>query len=293
MPEFLHVIEHGFFDTLKMCPFLFAAHFLVEWLAHKANGAFKTGLKRFGVLGPLGGTLLGLFPQCGFSIVAAKFYADRVITPGTLIAVFISTSDEALPILISSDGAGGVIIPVIAAKFVIALLAGFIIDICFKRLWKPIWERDSELQHNHEEHDDRHEDGESCTHLHCHGNIWIIALSHTLKVSLLIFAVTVLLSLGLDALGKERMSAFLMQGSLMQPIAAALFGMIPSCASSAFLTQLYIKNSIAFGSLIAGLSTGAGIGLLVLFQTCRSKREVFALLAMLFICGALAGIVIG
>lgn len=295
MHEFLHVAQHGLIDTLKMLPFLFVAHFLVEWLAHKAGSAFKNGLCRFGVLGPLGGALLGLFPQCGFSIVAAKFYADRVITPGTLIAVFLSTSDEALPILISSTGASKLILPILGVKFAIAILAGFIVDLAFKPLWRPIWERDSELRHNHDEHhhDDHDEKNEHCTHSHCHGSIWIISLMHTLKIALLIFAVTLLLGVGLEALGEEHMAAFLMQGSFMQPIAAAIFGMIPSCAASAFLTQLYIKESIAFGSVVAGLATGAGIGILVLFQTCRRKLEAIVILATLFLIGSLAGILLG
>lgn len=296
MHEFLHVVEHSLFDTLKMVPFLFVAHFLVEWLAHKAGCAFKNGLRRFGILGPLGGALLGLFPQCGFSIVAAKFYADRVISPGTLIAVFLSTSDEALPILISTEGASRFILPILVVKFIVAILAGFIVDLGFRHNWRPVWERDSELRHNHDEHSDgdSHDtDDDHCTHSHCQGSIWSIALLHTMKVSLLIFIVTVLLGVGLEALGEERMAAFLMQGSFMQPIAAAIFGMIPNCAASVFLTRLYIEESIAFGSVVAGLATGAGIGILVLFQTCRSKREAIIVLTTLFIFGALAGIILG
>ena len=325
-------------DTLKAVPFLFGAYLLIEWLAHRAGETFKLRLRRLGGLGPVGGSLLGLVPQCGFSVAAANFYADRIVTPGTLVAVFLATSDEALPILLSPRGYHA-ILPLLGLKFALAVVAGFVVDAGFRRLWVPVWERDSELRHDHRHdhshdaapaahdahdehkghtdhaahdahdshaahdahgehdvHDDHDEHGAHdeheahCSHTHCSGGPLRVAVVHTLRVALLIFAITLLLDLCLEWLGEERAAALLMHGSRLQPVAAALFGLIPSCAASVFLADLYLNGSLTFGSVFAGLSTGAGAGVLVLCQACRSKREVALLLTGLFAVGAAAGV---
>lgn len=287
----LDTIIDSLLDTVKAFPYLFGAYLLIEWLAHKAGDAFKHGLRKFGGLGPLGGALLGLFPQCGFSIAAANFYANRMVTPGTLAAVFISTSDEALPILLSNPDRCGVILPILGVKFVFAVLVGFAIDFAFRRFWLPVWEVDSELRHDHHHgHDNGGE--QHCHHDHCHGGVFKVALIRSLQVSLLIFVITALLNLGLEALGEERTAAFLMSGSRFQPVLASLFGLVPSCAASVFLTQLYLEGSLTFGSVVAGLATGAGTGILVLFQACRNKKEAVLVLLVLFLLGAVLGCVL-
>lgn len=290
----LEIIADSFLDTVKALPYLFGAYLLIEWLAHKAGETFKHGLCKLGGLGPVGGALLGLVPQCGFSVAAANFYADRIITPGTLAAVFISTSDEALPILLSNPDRCQSILPLLGVKFLFAVVLGLAVDIGLRRFWLPVWERDSELRHDHAHaHREDHGEEEHCTHTHCHGGIWRIALVHALKVSLLIFVITALLNLGLAALGEERTAAFLMHGSRFQPVLAALFGLVPSCAASVFLTQLYLEGSLTFGSVVAGLATGAGTGILVLCQACRSKKEAALILFGLFLAGAAIGVLIG
>ena len=322
----IEILLDSFFDTVKTLPFLLGAYLLIEWIAHKAGDRFKNGLQKFGKFGSFGGALLGLVPQCGFSVAAANFYADRIITPGTLIAVFVATSDEAIPILLANPGSGGLLFPLLGIKFGLAVLVGFLVDFGLQRLWKPVWEADSELQHDHvhmvnksEEHEHAcggthseeevhphhagcdHSHCEHCTnqlcehccsHTHCHGSIWKIALKHTIQVSVFIFIITSLLDLGLDALGSDRTAAFLMSGTVFQPVLAALFGLIPSCASSVFLTQLYLEGTLTFGSVIAGLSTGAGTGILILFQACRSKKECFGILFFLFVISSLTGILL-
>ena len=296
----LDIILDSFIDTLKTFPYLFGAYLLIEWLAHKAGDAFKNGLRRFGMFGSVSGAALGLVPQCGFSVAAANFYADRIITPGTLVAVFISTSDEALPILFSDPKNCKYVLPLLAVKLVLAVAVGLCVDFGLRRFWKPVWEKHTELNHRHEalsanheahQHHDEH-DGEHCHHEDCHGSVFSVALKHSLKVSLLIFIITALLNLGLEALGEERKAALFMHGSFLQPVAAALFGLIPSCASSVFLTQMYVEGTLSFGSVIAGLATGAGTGLLILFQAVRSKKEVLLILAFLFAVGALTGILL-
>lgn len=294
----MEIVIDAFFDTLKAFPFLLGACLLLEWLAHRAGEKPKLRLKKFGRLGSLGGAVLGLVPQCGFSVAAAKFYADRIITPGTLAAVFISTSDEAIPILMSPEGAK-LIIPLVAIKIALAVAAGFFVDFALSSFWRPVWERDSELRHEHlEGHAHRHADGSvdtdegHCHHGHCEGGIFHTALSRALRVSFVIFTITLVLGFALEHLGEDRTASLLLRGSPLQPVAAALFGLIPNCAASVFLADLHIQGAITFGSMVAGLSTGAGVGTLVLVQACGGKREAFLVLAFIFLVGAAAGLAV-
>ena len=287
------ILLDSLLDTLKMYPYLLGAYLLVEWIAHRAGDSFKDGLRRFGMFGSVGGAALGLVPQCGFSVAAANFYADRIITPGTLVAVFIATSDEALPVLLAKPGTLQLILPLLAVKFALAVGAGLVVDFGLRRLWKPAWDAHTELGHHHGgDGDAETEDERECRHAHHHGSFWRVALVRSVEVSLLIFAVTALLNLGLHALGEERTSAFLMAGNRLQPVAAALFGLIPSCAASVFLTQMYAEGSLSFGAVVAGLSSGAGVGILILCQAVRRRREAVAILASLLAVSAAAGLLL-
>lgn len=299
----LEIVCDSFIDTLKTFPFLFGAYLLIEWIAHRAGDAFKDGLRKFGMFGSVGGAILGLVPQCGFSVVAANFYADRIITPGTLVAVFISTSDEALPILLSNPENCKHILPLLGVKLLFAVIVGLTVDLGFKRFWKPFWDRHTELNHHHDGHRHEHsadsahdssdfDSEEECHHEQCHGSVWGVALKHSLLISLLIFVISALLNIGLDALGDERTKAFLMSGNMFQPVAAALFGLIPSCAASVFLTQMYVEGSLSFGSVVAGLSTGAGTGILILCQATHRKREAFLVLAFIFVVASIVGMLL-
>lgn len=291
MPDLL---LDSFLDTLKMFPFLFGAYLLIEWIAHRAGDAFKKGLRRFGKFGSVGGAALGLVPQCGFSVAAANFYADRIITPGTLLAVFISTSDEALPVLMARPETFKLVLPLLATKFALAILVGLAVDFGLKRFWQPAWAARTELGHHHGGHGHAAETDEElhCHHEHCHGGVWRVALVRSLGVSALVFAVTALLHLGLEALGEERAAAFLMTGNHLQPVAAALFGLIPCCAASVFLTQMYVEGTLSFGAVVAGLSASAGVGILVLCQATRHRREAVFVLASLFAVAAAAGVLV-
>lgn len=302
------IILDALLDTAKAMPFLLGAYLLLEFLAHNAGDKIKQCLKRFGRLGAFGGALLGLVPQCGFSVAAVEFYADRIITPGSLLAVFIATSDEALPILLSPRGANA-IMPLIVVKLVIAVTVGLFTDFVLFPFWSKTWERDSELRHNHDHgaasshnhanHDDHHDNDHNhdvsdlhCHHNHCRGSIFHVAVIKSLKVSALIFAISVLLGLALESLGEDCTERLLLSGSPLQPLAAAFFGLVPNCAVSVFLADLHLKGAVTFGSIVAGLVSGAGVAPLVLFQTCRRKREAFAILLSLFIVGSLAGLAI-
>ncbi|MBQ7722210.1 MAG: arsenic efflux protein [Kiritimatiellae bacterium] len=287
-------IVEAFIDTLKMFPYLFVACLVIEWIAHRAGDSFKDGLRRFGRLGSVGGAALGLFPQCGFSVAAADLYADRIITPGTLIAVFIATSDEALPVLLADSSRLGLVAPLLATKFVIAVIAGLFVDFALGRLWRPSWEAGTELHHHHghADEDGHDDDEEGCHHHECHGGIFGLALAHSARISLLIFVVTALLNIGLDALGEERTRAFLMSGNRLQPLLAAIFGLVPSCAASVFLTEMYVQGSLSFGSVVAGLSTSAGAGILVLCRMAPRKRDALRVLAFILVVAAATGTVI-
>ena len=286
------ILLDSLLDTLKMYPYLLGAYLLVEWIAHRAGDAFKDGLRRFGMFGSVGGAALGLVPQCGFSVAAANFYADRIVTPGTLVAVFIATSDEALPVLLAKPETLPLILPLLAVKFVLAVGAGLAVDFGLRRLWKPAWDAHTELGHHHGGGGAETEDERECRHAHHHGSFWRVALVRSVEVSLLIFAVTALLNLGLDALGEERTAAFLMAGNRLQPVAAALFGLIPSCAASVFLTQMYAEGSLSFGAVVAGLSSSAGVGILILCQAVRRRREAALVLAFVFAVAAAAGVIL-
>lgn len=321
MPAAIDIVLDSLLDTAKALPFLFGAYLLLEWLAHRAGEHSRERLVRATRFGPLAGALLGLLPQCGFSIAAAGFYADRVITPGTLLAVFLSTSDEALPMLMSPEGAKS-ILPLVAVKFVLALTAGLAADHLFAPLWRGTWRRDSELRHHHTHFLPQtqpssastvlpqpqsssassnlaqpprgvaDEDDDHCHHSHCEGDILALALRHALRVAALIFAITLALGIAFHVAGEDATSRLLMSGNRFQPVVAALFGLIPNCAVSVLLAKLYLGGALSFGAVVAGLGTGAGMGSLVLVQSCRSRREAILLLAILFAVGSAAGLVL-
>ena len=274
------VFAETLIDTLKMLPFLFGVYLLIEYLEHKASDRLPKLLRKMGPFGPVGGAVLGCLPQCGFSVAASNLYAGRLISLGTLIAVFVATSDEAVPILLSRPESAAKILPLIAAKLIVAVVAGLIADLIIK------------IFHAH-----KNEDGEPyrdlCEDCGCeeHGVVYS-ALRHTVKITVFVFIVSMVLGLGIKLLGQERLGRLLMSQSPLQPFITALIGLIPNCAASVILTDLYAAGSLSFGSVIAGLSTGAGLGLAVLFKTNRSLRENLAVAAILYFTGCAAGLIL-
>ncbi len=268
-------------DTAKMIPFLFLAFMLMEFIEHKAGDKLESVLKKSSglIYGPAAGAIAGCVPQCGFSVAAANLYSGRIISMGTLAAVFISTSDEAVPVLAAHPDKISVIIPLLLTKIVLAFLSGIIIDAVIRLLKRGR----EEILHFEE----------FCSDCGCgeHG-IWYSALKHTLKITLFILAVNVVMSLVMGLAGKEAVSDFLDGMGAFQPFAAALAGLIPNCASSVLITELYADGVIPFGSAAAGLSTGAGLGFAVLFRSNKSMKENFAILGTVYFIGSLAGIVI-
>lgn len=268
-------------DTLRMIPFLFVAFVLMEYIEHKAGNKLEGFLKKTGggrFAGAAAGALLGCIPQCGISVAAANFYSGKLITMGTLAAVFISTSDEAVPVLLAHPDKLGLILPLIAAKFAIALAAGVIIDV-IHHLFKP--------------NEDEADFEDFCSGCGCgnHG-IWYSAMKHTVKTVIFILIVNVVLGFAIGLAGEERIADILAGTGVFQPFIAALVGIIPNCAASVLVTELYADGMISFGSAVAGLSAGAGIGFAVLFRTNKNMKENFAVLGAVYFTGIIAGVLI-
>ena len=278
--KLLHALLHAGEETLLLLPFLYLTYLLMEFLEHRAGERVENTIRRAGRVGPFVGAVLGILPQCGFSAAAAGLYAGRVITAGTLVAVFLSTSDEMLPLLV----AGRVPLPnalaLVAVKALIAAALGFLFDLLFRR-------------HGHEEHDAHDHVDELCRRegCHCEGkSIFRAALTHTLQVALFIFAASFALGLLIELVGEENIAFFVRDLPILGTLLAALVGMIPNCAASVVLTELYLGGALSLGSLLAGLLVGAGVGILVLFRTNRHLRENLMILGFSYVAAVLVGI---
>lgn len=268
-------------DGIKLLPFLFITYLVMEHIEHKTSHKTRQIMKNSGKWGPVFGGLLGVVPQCGFSAAASNLYAGRVITLGTLAAIFLSTSDEMLPILISEQVAVGTILRILAIKIVIGVLAGFVIDL-FCRKQKKAGEE--ELRINH-----------ICEHEHCNcgkESILKSAVYHTFQIFLFILVISFGLNLIISFVGEENL-AMLVSGNLfLGPVFAGLVGLIPNCASSVVLTQLYLEGMLGAGAMLAGLLAGSGVGLLVLYRVNDNVKENIRITVLLYIIGTISGIVI-
>ncbi len=275
MMEYFEILIETLVDCGKLVPFLYATLFLMEYIEHRASGRLVDLLRRSGRLGPVVGAALGCIPQCGFSAACAELFNGGLITAGTLVAVFISTTDEALPILIAQPDRWGVLLQLIAAQAVIAIITGFALD----ALWRiPLQNRE------YAEHAEKHVCA-SDNKLH---NIAFAAFLRMLSILLFLFLVTLALNLLIHFIGEERLAALMLPGAF-QPLVAALIGLIPNCAASVLITRLYLGGLITFGSTVAGLSSAAGIGLMVLLHGKRSPRAYLIVIGTTFVSSVLFG----
>lgn len=273
-----HIINHSIEDTLTIIPFLFIAFLFMEYIEHKFNKKTKNIIERAGKSGPLLGSILGVFPQCGFSVMGTNFYAARIISLGTLISIYLSTSDEMLPIMLSEGLKLSQIFYILFIKVVIAIIAGFIIDYIYrnKKVTKKVIHELCE-----EEHCDCHHDG-----------IIKSSIKHTLNIVLFIFITNLIITGLIETIGEDNMSEILFKNTIFGPFIASLFGLIPNCASSVIITELFLSGAISFGSLIAGLLTGSGIAILVLFKINKNLKENFHILGLVYFVGVISGIII-
>ena len=266
-------------DTLKLIPFLLITYIIMEFIEHKTSHKTKDAIKKSGHFGPLIGGILGVVPQCGFSAAASSLYSARIITLGTLIAVFLSTSDEMLPILISEAVDVRIILSILGIKLVIAVIVGFIIDLFFRKKF--------------ETSEDEPEIKDLCEHEHCHceHGIFKSALKHTINITLYIFIISLVLNIIIYFIGEDNLAHILNSTPIIGPIIASLVGLIPNCASSVIITQLYLSKVLNFATMIAGLLVNTGVGLLILFRTNKDLKENIKITVLLFAIGVIFGII--
>lgn len=275
MEMILDVIYDTLIDGLRILPFLFLAYLAMECLEHWAGDRMQEIVRRSGEAGPIIGGFLGIFPQCGFSAAAANLYAGRVITLGTLLAVFLSTSDEMLPIMLSENAGIFLIAKILLTKVVFAVAVGFLADFLFPGKEEP------QIGHFCEKH-----------HCHCEKGIWRSAASHTWKIFLYIVVISLILNYVIAMIGEDRLAAVVSDRPVLGLFAAALVGMIPNCASSVVLTHLYLEGVLGAGPLLAGLLSGSGVGYLVLLRVNEDKKDNLRIFAFLYGVGVAAGAVV-
>lgn len=279
MEFMIEILEDTFIDTVKIIPFLFLTYLAMEYLEHRTGEKTKELIQRAGKFGPVLGGVLGAVPQCGFSAAASNLYAGRVITVGTLIAIYLSTSDEMLPILISEKVNVAVIIKILLAKAVIGIIGGVMVDLVFRHFYPEA------------EHDHIHE---ICEHEHCHceDGIFKSAVKHTLQITFFILLISLVINTLIHFVGEDVLAEFVLNKPLLGPVLAGIVGLIPNCAASVVLTQLYLEGVLGVGAMMAGLLVGAGVGLLVLYRVNHNRRENLKITGILYLIGVAAGIII-
>ncbi|MBQ9131427.1 MAG: arsenic efflux protein [Clostridia bacterium] len=278
----LHALEHTALEALRLLPFLYLSYLLMEFLEHKSGDAAANWLRRSGRIGPLIGGALGVVPQCGFSAAATGLYTGRIVTVGTLLAVYLSTSDEMLPILISHGAPVGFTVRILAVKLVIGVAVGFAVDLLIGAFRK----RRREESHPQIE--------ELCEREHCRcGEHYALsALWHTLRVASFVVLFTFALNLTVELVGEERLATLVLNRPILSNLLAAVVGLIPNCASSVVLTELYLGGVVSVGAMLSGLLVNAGIGLALLFRNNRPVRDSVRILLILWCVGVVTGILV-
>ena len=269
------VIKDTIIDTLKLIPFLWLTFYLIEVIEHKYQKKSQKIIKKSGKYGPILGGILGCFPQCGFSVMATNLYITKIISLGTLISIYLSTSDEMLPILLSEKSDIKTILSIIGVKVLIGIIAGIIIDLIFKK------RKEHSIQ-------------EICEHEHCHCEKGILASSihHTLNTIIFIlitsFFINILMNYGLE----QYLKNIFHTSSILTPFLSSLIGLIPNCGASIILTELYLNHILSFSSLISGLLTGSGVALLVLFKNNKNTKENLFILFLIYTIGVFSGLIL-
>ena len=290
----MEIITEALIDTGKLVPFLAAIYFVVGFLEYRYGDRISHVLRDLGALGPMVGALLGCIPQCGFSVVASALYVKRVISVGTLLAVFLSTSDEAVPVLLSMPDKAKMVGVLIAIKVVIAIVAGVGIDYVIRICQAP---RPKEATANASSVVVVKEHAGCCSHgLDSRPAkvqaLFLHPLRHTAKIFLFLLLLTLVLSFAMGQMGPERIGAVLLQGTIFQPVLASLIGLVPNCFASVLLAELYAKGSISFGALVAGLCAGGGLGILVLLKENGDFKDTAFVVGLLLTVSIVSGILI-
>ena len=272
------VVIDTLIDSVKLLPFLFVTYIIMEYLEHKTSNKVKSAIQKSGKFGPLIGGLLGTIPQCGFSVAATNLYATRIINIGTLLAVYLATSDEMIPIMISEGIPIITIIKILGIKLIIAVIVGFLIDLIIQTRKNTEEEKIVDLCEKE--------------HCDCEHGILKSALKHTVNIFVFIVIIIFIINMIVYFIGEENIANFLQANPVLAPVLASLIGLLPNCASSVILTQLYVQNVISVSTMIAGLLVGAGVGLAVLFKMNKKLKENIEIVVLLVVIGTLSGIIL-
>ena len=273
-----HIITDTLLDGVKLLPFLFLAYLLIEFIESRSEEKTVALVRKAGKLGPVIGGALGVIPQCGFSAAMSNLYSTGIITRGTLIAVFLSTSDEMLPILVSRQADPVFIIKALLYKFVVGALMGIIVDIVASRFGK------TKEKHIHDMCE-----REGCK---CEDGILKSAIIHTVKIFAFIVIVTFVLNYFVHSIGEEKLANFIMNKPVIGQVLAGLVGLVPNCASSVVLTELYLQGALSAGAMMSGLLVSSGVGLIILFRMNRDLKDNLFTLAILYISGVFFGLLL-
>ena len=313
MQIYWHVILEALLDTVKILPLLFVVYYLIELIEFKYAIKIQNNKKLKGATSPLYGSLLGCIPQCGFSVVSTDLFSKGAISVGALIAVFIATSDEAIPLLFANPQFMKWMVALIVVKVFMAIIIGYLSIVLYKLIFKnskkKYIEDKSDVKdedHNHEDHDE-HEDHEEqeevtqdesiamvggCCHHHVETKTfeWKHPLFHCIKIALFILAINVVFNIITHIwVGEHRMLEFLDSSKYVQPVLSVIIGLIPNCASSVVLAELFMSGGLKFSSLVAGLCVNAGLGLVFLIRSNKNWKENLFILMMLIVPSLMFG----
>ena len=275
----IDIIIDALFDTLKLLPYLVITFMVLEFIEHRLSKKNQKLLVKNQKCGPIVGGILGAFPQCGFSSMGASLYSNRVITKGTLVAIFLSTSDEMLPIMLGEKVNVEIILKIIGFKIIVGILVGIIVDLIY---FKKVKNVNKEIEH-------------LCEEEHCSCNekgILISSLIHTIKISFFILMANLIIGLIIFKFGEDNISNLLLNKNIFTYFLASLIGLIPNCASSVIMTKLYLSGLLNIGTLLSGLLTGSGIGILLLFKSNKNIKENITIVSIIYFVGVLIGILI-
>lgn len=267
-------------DSVKLLPFLFITYILMEYLENKMEEKSHDIMKHSGHVGPVFGGILGIFPQCGFSAAASNLYAGGVITVGTLLSVFLSTSDEMLPVFISEAVPAVTILKILLAKMLLGIITGFVVDIIFHMV--PFL---------HVKHKDIHHLCEQ-EHCHCEDGVWLSACKHTIKIFVFIFAISFIIGIVIEVIGEGQLASLVINRPVLGEMLVGIIGLIPNCAASVTITELYLEGVIGSGAMMTGLLVSAGVGVLVLVRMNHSIKENVSIIAALYLAGIVWGMLI-
>ena len=299
----MEIFIDALIDSLKTVPLLLIIYIGIELLEYKFGDKIREKVEKSGKAGPLIGTIAGIFPQCGFSVVATALFTQKLLTIGTLLAVYLSTSDEAIPLILSQPDKAYLVLPLIGIKIIIALIFGYGVDLFFKKEDKKVEKHIELVESGHDSKNHHHEtilnETACCGHSTSSASkkfsireIFWHPIVHTLNIFIFIFIITLVINFVVFQLGETFLADFFAKNIFWQPFLTALIGLIPNCASSVAITELFLKNIIGLGPTIAGLSASGGLGLLILYREEKNKKIFIKVLLMLYGISVLSGLII-